>query len=162
MKNRLVMTLVAVLAVPSANAGIFGPDNYDECMLDYLKGEENKTLIRLRDYASSACETKFPYEKDITSMKDDVTTSWWKDSDKVFLKITDNFSGYHVDRVKARLLPVCNPSDVKDNIRNHNDGLTVNFTFRSKVSQSSVSLGDVSPDDFNCMRTEEIYGTKKK
>lgn len=160
MKNHLVMTLVAVLAAPMVSAGIFGPDNYDECMLDYLKGESGKATSAVLLYAEKACEQKFPYSKDITALKESISTSWWTESGKVFLEITENFSGYNVDRVSAKLLPVCKPLDVYDKLKNQEDSISVNFTFRGNVSQSSVSVDDGSI--FNCMRTEEMYGTKKR
>lgn len=57
----LVAALFTVFLIPNISyAGLFGPSNYDECILDSMKGVTNdKAAISIRN----ACWNKFPSKK---------------------------------------------------------------------------------------------------
>lgn len=59
MKRRTVflVTIVCFAASGAANAGLFGPDNYDECILKGMKGVVSDVAARA---IQSACRNKFP------------------------------------------------------------------------------------------------------
>src|SRR3989344_2744502 len=52
-----------ILTPLDVRAGWFGPDNYDECILEKMKDQPRNMM----PYARDACEKKFPYEKPLTS-----------------------------------------------------------------------------------------------
>ena len=58
----MVFLAMALLPMEYAAAGFFGADNYEECMLDKMKGQER----HMKSLAKKACEIKFPKEEDIT------------------------------------------------------------------------------------------------
>lgn len=58
MKN-LTIAVTSIFYLSSAWCGLFGPSNYDECVLDKMKGQ----LVSMRLHAENACEISFPKEK---------------------------------------------------------------------------------------------------
>lgn len=60
----LVITLCSFASLwysnKSANAGWFGPSNYEECMLEKLKEGRGQATYLVEDYAKTACRLKFP------------------------------------------------------------------------------------------------------
>ena len=62
-----------VLAYPlTVTAGLFGPDNYEECILDSMKGVTSDVAARA---IAGACAKKFPAEKPAANMRDEVVSS---------------------------------------------------------------------------------------
>lgn len=51
--------ILSILAPLDARAGWFGPDNYEDCILEKMKDQPRNMM----PYAEDACEKKFPYEK---------------------------------------------------------------------------------------------------
>lgn len=51
--------VASVFLAPTALAGMFGPDNYEECVLEKMKGQEKHMLPTAR----GACTKKFPPEE---------------------------------------------------------------------------------------------------
>ena len=81
-----------------AHAGIFGPDNYEECVLDKMKGQA-KNLIYV---ARKACEKKFPYEKDLGSYSREYEFSWgYYYDNSVYFSISKNYGEYKITRVSV-------------------------------------------------------------
>jgi hypothetical protein len=58
--------------LPSANAGIFGPDNYEECVLEAMKGVTSDMAARA---IIGACRTKFPSKPNASAKSVDVPKS---------------------------------------------------------------------------------------
>lgn len=59
-RNTRILTTATLLFFASEGtyAGWFGPDSYDECILDKMKGQDT----RFYSYAGRACREKFPVE----------------------------------------------------------------------------------------------------
>jgi len=55
MKNNIIA--VILLLCTSANAGIFGPSNFEECILEQMKGIKSDAAANAVTYA---CRAKFP------------------------------------------------------------------------------------------------------
>lgn len=55
-----IALVVAVLMAAPASAGLFGPSNYDECILEHLKGVSSDVGARM---VAEACRKKFPPKK---------------------------------------------------------------------------------------------------
>ena len=51
-----------ILMPLDVGAGWFGPDNYEDCVLEKMKDQPRNMM----PYARDACEKKFPYEKPLT------------------------------------------------------------------------------------------------
>jgi hypothetical protein len=54
--RKLLIAAGLMISLP-AYAGWFGPANYDECVLDTMKGQREYMMSS----AESACRTRFPY-----------------------------------------------------------------------------------------------------
>ncbi len=59
MNYKMYILLVFALIPFTANAGWFGPSDYDECILKNMKGEEGKTAASL---IMMSCRNKFPLQ----------------------------------------------------------------------------------------------------
>jgi hypothetical protein len=57
--NKNQSFLVLCFLTTNAFAALFGPSNYDECILDKMKGQSSSLLTQ----AKNACEISFPIEK---------------------------------------------------------------------------------------------------
>lgn len=54
----VIFSIINIIFLLPAKAGIFGPANYEECMLEKMKGQERS----MYSIASSYCREKFPPE----------------------------------------------------------------------------------------------------
>lgn len=57
MKRSLTISIALICAATSARAGLFGPSNYDECLLDGAKSAQSEAAVQL---VVAACSNKFP------------------------------------------------------------------------------------------------------
>jgi hypothetical protein len=62
---RILYLIIVILSTNTAYAGWFGPDNYEDCILEKMRGQ-HKNMIHT---ARIACEKSFPYEKIIYNKK---------------------------------------------------------------------------------------------
>lgn len=53
---KVIFQVLLLFTISPAHAGLFGPKNYDECVLDKMKGQDRSLLYNAR----SACEREFP------------------------------------------------------------------------------------------------------
>ncbi len=64
---KIMITRILLLAsVSTANAGLFSPDNYDDCVLDKIGDAQTLQAIKV---VKTACRNKFPYKTVITPEK---------------------------------------------------------------------------------------------
>ncbi|TKB08404.1 hypothetical protein [Desulforhopalus sp. IMCC35007] len=73
---------LCVLSVPcSSVAGWFGPDNYEDCILENSKGVDSDVAARL---VHNACRKKFPTDEEIRMKKicDDMKTLSFEEAKK--------------------------------------------------------------------------------
>lgn len=57
---RAILTLVLALFFSNAHAGLFGPSNYDDCVLENLKTAKTESAVAS---VHMACRNKFPEKK---------------------------------------------------------------------------------------------------
>lgn len=80
-----------------SHAGIFGPSNYDECVLDKMKGQD-KFMIHT---ARAACDKLFP-EKPIEKILQGVAYEWLSAKDNEYtLVIKEGQNYYSITAVDA-------------------------------------------------------------
>lgn len=109
-QKKLLYIFLAVLPC-SVNAGWFCPENYEDCVLEKMKGQD-KSMISV---ARKACEKKFPFEKVLdVNQENKIKIDWFIDESHLYLEITENYGEYNVTRCEA----------VFSSLDNQNDNLT--------------------------------------
>lgn len=73
MKNKIIPAILSLLMVPNSYAGLFGPSNYDECVLDGIKSAKTDSAVQL---LHKVCANKFPTNKNQPSFVKDCTVTW--------------------------------------------------------------------------------------
>lgn len=112
----LLLSLLVVFP-HCAIAGWFGPDNYEECMLDKMKGQDKS----MRSIANNACLAKFPKPMAITEFAGfgddkDIKLLW----DGSNIKIIRNNSSYQITSV-GMLLSKENCADTRESTESDGD-----------------------------------------
>ena len=151
MNMKFAITLLVLLMPSMASAGFFGPDNYEECVLDKMKGQ-SKTMIHT---ARKACERKFPYEQELSYYRDKIEFSWYSDSHSLNLDIDENNGDYYITRYKASF-----SKKSCDEIKAQSD-YTLSKTFKLNRGSSSALISLSNANEYRCMRTEKIWGEIK-
>ena len=158
MKAILVMLLVAPhLAI----AGWFGPDNYDECIVDKMKGQEKSMMSRV----VSACRSKFPQPYSIAEY-----AGWSDKSSKEILidwlgeevKVVKNDSPYTVTEVILKF----SKKDCDELTKSSQpDPFTFydspNFSFKIAGSVGRAEQG-FNPAIYKCARLYDVLGLKNE
>lgn len=155
--NRRLMSFAFLFIAPKlAIAGLFGgPSNYDECVVDRMKGQEKFMYGAVR----RSCEREFEVKlDDISSVKLNWTNTT---SDGIEVSIGRNDSAYEL--TKALLMfskKSCDESkDADFNIR-------AEAVFRSwmpgKSPNEKAMTKMESPHSVQCFRTLEVYGKRVK
>ena len=145
----------------SANSGLFGPDNYDECLLDKMKGQSKN----MRQTVNKICERKFPYEKVIWSSegnynyieRDEVRVNWSSSDGRIFATLVNN-SEYEITRV-TRAIGKVKSCKAGDDIGLAEFPFSLTFYFSSSL-ESSAALKNAA--DMNCSYTKIVYGKLRK
>mgnify|MGYP003980597653 CR=1 FL=1 len=139
-------------------AGIFGPDNFEDCVLEKLKGQEvTRYTINL---ARTVCEEKFPSEKLLlqgTHYQDgDIKINWVESNgDNISIKLEKSTSEYKITKVKLKFSKI--PCKMSPKLHEYNHGVMFIFSKWSK----KVSEYVVDGNKMKCMLQEEIWGKKK-
>lgn len=151
MNMKYAIPLIIFLMPTMASASFFGPKNYEECVLENMKGQV-KTMIST---ARKACEKRFPYEKALPFYKDDIEISWYSDSDSLNLSIKENYGDYYITRYRSHFSKkVCNEVKALADYT-----LSKTFTFNRGINSSSTAVKNAN--EYKCMRTEKIWGEIK-
>ncbi|WP_285390872.1 hypothetical protein [Marinobacter azerbaijanicus] len=135
-----------------AHGGWFGPDNYEECVLEKMKGQTKEMMWT----AQTACEKEFPYEKELYGYKENLEISWATGGLSIYLMIKENRGDYMVTRYKAKFAKKqCSEvSSTSDYL------LTEEFRFPQGAKRAYISTPDA--EKYKCMRTEIIWGQYRK
>ncbi len=153
-KSKIIAILfVACMNFPSFTyAGWFGPNNYDDCVLEKMKGQDKSMLYTAR----KACEKEFPFEKELPDYKEDIEIGWYNEVSSLHLDIQKNFGEYEITRYRASF-----SKKSCDEVESTSDyAISKTFDFSSGGNSSSVRLENAS--EFKCMRTDTIWGKYKK
>lgn len=154
-----------------SNAGWFsGPENYDECMLEKMKGQDKS----MRGHAMRACRKLFPIEpveKEIFWIEwSKIKTAWRQNGSTIEITIEENLSNYNISKIVATFsTQKCGKEDLEFT-------LTEDFIFRDenpsrlkKIFSSeneewkTTSFVQISDNQkYECMREKTIWGYPKK
>ena len=148
MKIKILISTMMLLLPLIVRADFFGPDNYEECVLEKMKGQ-NEAMIPT---ARKACEKKFPYEKVLEYYKDKIEINWYSDQNSLNLSITENYGDYEITRYKA----IFSEKKCKDVKSSYDYTLEKTFKFKGRAKSASIIFENGSK--YHCMRTEKIWG----
>lgn len=154
MKKYVIFTLTFLCSV-NTFAGIFGPKNYDECLLKKMKGQVWQLLDRVR----TLCEKEFPYEKDITyTARKYLKWSWnfrrpphYQES--IELVISKNPTDYNITELHVEIKECGDDSGyyiLKKNQKNSKKGYEVFTSLASSTSSKACK-----------MTVDSVYGKLK-
>lgn len=151
MTSRVIAALVLLIVSGSVSSGVFGPSNFEECVLDKMKGQ----LPAMRPTASKACERDFERAVDISL----VEFAWAAEGT---VNIRKNQSDFAITRA------VFSFSHVACDRAKENDYSTrAEVTFAGwvpgmapKTSGSFAFAEPTNPATLQCMRTDEVYGKR--
>jgi len=142
MKYIFIITISFIL-MSNAICRVFGPSNYDECMLEKMKGQQNN----MRSFAENSCEIEFPMEKllntDIWSQYLSNSTSYAEikyeykkvKKDYIDVNITNN-SNYKISKIRVITKDNCDKKYITlDNVEVVTSSATTTFT--AKVQDAS-------------------------
>ncbi|MBU0769350.1 MAG: hypothetical protein KJ687_09695 [Proteobacteria bacterium] len=159
MRNASMFSIVAIIVVifvsgaSSVQAGWFGPSNFDDCVLEKMKGQTPNMI----GVARSACRSQFPEEillkEGIHYKKGQLKSSWYDTSqDTITIRIDENKTDYKVTRVVIK--PMKEPCD-SPNLRVDDEVEAKSPMFGSKY------VADVPDASVIKCAIIEIWGKKK-
>lgn len=144
--------LFALLSPTIVFAGWFGPDNYEDCVLEKMKGQDRAMIYTAR----KACEKQFPFEKELYGYKNNLEIGWFPDTSHLYLGIKENYGEYVVTRYKAKFSK--KPCDETKTSSDYT--LTKTFVFSPGEKLASVRVENAS--EYKCMQTDTIWGRLRK
>lgn len=145
-------TLLALCFLGGTAYGAWlGPDNYEECVLEKMKGQPKN----MKGIAMVACEKKFPYEKEIF-INEEVNINWLSADEGEFkMRVDENFSKYNITRSMHEF-----SKKTCENIQKSDFTLTKIFVFPKSTSSSRpVSIKNSS--EYKCSRLTRLWGMMK-
>ena len=137
---------------------LFGPDNYDDCVLEKLKGESNTREIRY--YAQKSCDRDFPQVKEITNYSVKIDPwSWSVKNGELYFTFAQP-SEYVVTSVKVHLMKkACDAKYANLSEAGADYYLVdVNIVGGSECGKTRVRVPD---GGFHCASVEKIHGTNR-
>lgn len=96
MKSELAFALLLTISQAS-HAGLFGPSNFEECVLDKMKGQDRSMIYVARE----ACAKAFPDLEQ--SLDDESIKSTWCESTKTkqVICVTEQPKNYKITKIEA-------------------------------------------------------------
>jgi hypothetical protein len=147
--HRMSLFLLAamVFARPVVSyAGWFGPDNFEECMLEKMKGQNSSMEFT----AHKACAKLFKLEEEVYFLND-IKKTWGYEAGSITITITENPSNYYLTKGLFSFAPKdCEGAQDSD------FGTPREIAFTSG-KRTSVSI---YPSPI-CMKTLKLWGTYK-
>jgi hypothetical protein len=135
-----------------------GYNSYDECMLVEMEGHQALMIGN----ANKVCENKFPYEKDISYLPNEIdslyeiTSFQYEGEDKLNLSVTYNNSDYRFTKAVAKF----KPGDCKG-AHWPKEYEAFFFQFRPDGKQASTSR-KTQFSGFVCLEIISLHGILKK
>lgn len=137
---------LALLWPISAQAGWFSYDNYEDCMLGKMKGQDRSMWAT----ADKACKKQFDIGEEITYLSDKMKRNWGYDRGQLTIEILDNNTEYVPTRGEFSLSEKpCGEAKDPD----FSSPIAVDL--KSKTTTRSLLM---SPE---CMRTIRLWGKYK-
>lgn len=152
-----VLTILMFLLIISTSltAETRAPANYNECVLQNIRGKVGSTISRAR----RQCESAFPFEKKLHNYDTKVEIKWWSTSASLHIAIKSNYGDYRITRFVATFSTI--PCDGILETGGEVYTLREEFIFDLGQEESSVYVGE-DAERFKCMKSAGIYGTKKQ
>jgi len=147
--NKTIPLLILPFFSTGVIAGIFGPDNYEECVLEKMEGQA-KALIPI---AKKACEKKFPYEKSLGDYEGLYDYTWGAKGEKAAIVIRNNIGKYKITKLEVTFSnDACSQSSVQ-----------TNFLTKTLVVEDGVKsvFEDRNADGFRCAVINNVWGILK-
>jgi hypothetical protein len=151
---KIACTFVLMFSSSVAHAwNPFGPSNYEECVVEKMKGQDRAMINRVHD----ACELRFPHERELGLMTEpDFRWTWGMQPDgKVSFRIITNETKYDITRAQLLLFE-------------SNCGSSTQFLESPAIADfrtprvGSISVSPVSKaGDFRCAQTR-FWGKRRK
>jgi hypothetical protein len=131
------------------------PRSYHECVLEKMKGQPRE----MRFHARELCESKFPFEKKLSNYEGSIDSGWSSTPGSLRIWINGNFGEHRITRYRASF----SVRDCADILLNTPHAYTISKTFNFGPDEYSavVYLGN-DAEQHKCMRTDEIYGIRKR
>ena len=140
------LIVFALLWPPALHAGWFSYDNYEDCMLAKMKGQDRSMYMT----ADKACKKQFDVEEEITYLGDRMKRNWDYDRGQLTIEITENSTEYSPTRGEfAFSEKSC--TEAKD----ADFGQPVAVDLKNKTSAKMLFMSPV------CMRTLRLWGRYK-
>ena len=93
---RVCLYFVIILTPALGNGGWFGPDNYEECVLEKMESQ-NRDMKRV---VEKACEKKFPYEKKLINYDENIDVSFNGEQGLIYILVRNN-GNYELTRFRG-------------------------------------------------------------
>jgi hypothetical protein len=111
--NRFVLFFTSAFFAMNVFGGVFGSSNYDECVLEKMKGQ----TIQMRQNAENACEIAFPTERVIdtnlfSADRADITFSLEKTTNQLIDVNVKNESNYKITKIRVLTKDSCKKDSV--------------------------------------------------
>jgi len=147
-KRTSIIYVVFGLFPLNAIPGWFGPDNYEDCVLEKMKGQDKVMIATAR----KACEKRFPFEKELHDYGDNLEIDWLSLESRLYLFISKNLGEYAVTRYEASFSKkACDEPQTRSDY-------TLSETFAFSAGETLASLDIENADEYKCMRTNSIWG----
>ncbi len=131
-------TIIAIFFITMSNAwgGFFGPSNFDECMLDKMKGQ----LSSMRSSAINTCEIAFPSEKSLdtnmwSSLSENISYDYTKTTNQLIDVVIKNESNYKITKIRIVTKDSCKKGALSLDVVDVTAPLIGN-TFTAKVNDT--------------------------
>ncbi|GAB6111556.1 hypothetical protein [Desulfomicrobium salsuginis] len=161
-----------------ATAGWFGPSNFDECVIEGMKGQD-KSMVRL---VAKMCEKKFPFEKKLSfDYLGHIKYEWIPRQESISFEIKENSGDYIVTKIMASFTTEECEGNKSNNLENATikiGDLELSYAdfqagFPEVPKRDIVKTIPITRDStgsfqiqnghhFRCMRIQEIYGKYRK
>lgn len=134
-------------------SGWFGANNFEECVLEKMKGQ-NKSLI---NFARKACENKFPYEKEIDLDKENIKISWSNEGGYLSITVKKRSDNYILTRIDA----IFSKKDWTEINGRSDYNLSKTFTFSPDPNIAGAIVEVHDPESYKTMAVEKSWGIMK-
>lgn len=130
---RFLFTIAIALVPAISTAGLFGPSNYDECVLENMKGVSSDTAAKL---VANSCRAKFE-KKEPAKPKGPCKIYW--DGFKFLpgAKPNDSYTTYSMDNDGVPMLEMTVPKKLIERLK-----------FETEMSPSTGNFGKFFRDNY--------------
>ena len=150
--------MVSLAIMNTATAGWFGPDNYEECVVDKMKGQD-KSMLKM---VEKACEAKFPKPVSVAEYagfgdNKEIKIDWMGN----VVKVLKNDTTYEITEV-IMIFSRKKCDDITSNAywREYSDYDSPYFHFKIKDSIGYAEEG-FNPAIYGCGLLVNVYGLGK-